>query len=85
MRFPHLKMAMAERRVPQYQVADLLRLSDAGFSRRLTGRTEFAPHEKQRIAEFLGLDAAWLFDEVRIPASARFRETAALSPAMETR
>ena len=37
------------------------------FSRCVTGRFEFAPHEKTRIAEVLGFPSEWLFAEVKPP------------------
>jgi hypothetical protein len=75
-KFPNLKLAMGERRVTQFMLADLLRMSDASFSRRLTGRAFFAPHEKRRIGEYLQLDPEWLFTEARIPSTARLHRSA---------
>jgi transcriptional regulator with XRE-family HTH domain len=93
MRFVNFRIAVAERRLAQYELAALLRMSDATFSRKLSGRAEFLPHERQCLAEFLGFDAAWLFAEITPPASARLtvvrhgcvHETAALCGAGEIR
>ena len=71
MKYPNLKVALSQKRIPQFVLAQLLRMSEGTFSLRMNGRAEFAPHEKTRIAEFLGFDADWLFTEAYIPASAR--------------
>jgi hypothetical protein len=87
-RFPNLKVAMAERRITQFMMAAVIHTSEATFSRKLSGRSVFLPHEKQRISEFFRIDPDWLFIEVRVPAAARFRpymENAMLTPAMEAR
>lgn len=84
MKFPNLKLAMDHRRCTQFMLADVLKISEPTFSRKIRGRAEFLPHEKCRIADALGYNVAWLFTEYTIPASAR-RETATLTPAAETR
>lgn len=85
MRYPNLKAVLFQRRIPAFELARVLKISEAQFSRRMTGRIDFAPHEKTRIAEALQIDPAWIFAEVHVPPMARFRETAMLTPAMETR
>jgi plasmid maintenance system antidote protein VapI len=62
---------MARARLTQYALADALKISDAEISRRMAGRREFAPHEKQRVSEILGFRPEWLFAEICPPASAR--------------
>lgn len=72
MLYPNLNWALSYMRVAQYRLATVLVISESCLSRRLAGRAEdFAPHEKQRIAEYLGFRADWLFAEVTPPASAR--------------
>ena len=85
MRFPNLKTGMSHKHVPSCELARLLKMSDANFSRSLHGHREFAPHERKRIAEFLRFNESWLFEETFIPATARFRETAMVRPQVETR
>jgi len=85
MRFPNLKTGMSHKHVPSCELARLLKMSDANFSRSLHGYREFAPHERKRIAEFLRFNESWLFEETFIPATARFRETAMVRPLVETR
>jgi hypothetical protein len=76
---------MFQRKISGFELAHLLKMCEARFSRKMTGKTDFAPHEKTRIAEALQLDPAWLFAETHIPPAARFRERAMLTPGMETR
>ena len=71
MSYPNLKPAMDEKRVRQLDLARVLKISPQGFSLRMHRWTAFAPHEKTRIAEFLGFEAGWLFAEGYIPVSAR--------------
>jgi len=85
MRFPNLKTGMSHKHVPSCELARLLKISAANFSRSLHGYREFAPHERKRIAEFLQFNESWLFEETFIPATARFRETAMVRPQVETR
>ena len=66
MKYMNLRFAIERRRVYGYELADALRLDPANFSRRLRRRTQFAPHQKARIAELLGFPADWLFAEMHI-------------------
>jgi transcriptional regulator with XRE-family HTH domain len=63
---------MREKKIRQYEIAQVLRINPTTVSEILGGiGRELAPHERQRIAELLGLTAEWLFTEVHPPASAR--------------
>jgi transcriptional regulator with XRE-family HTH domain len=64
MRFPNVAWAVAQRKLPQYQLAARIGLSEARLSRGLTGRTELTPGERAAIAGVLGFAEAWLFMEV---------------------
>jgi hypothetical protein len=83
MRFANLRAMMSHRRVRAWELAQILRHSDAYLSDRLNGRYEFAPHERTRLAEYFGVKEDWLFQEFRPPVARR--ETAMLTPAMEVR
>jgi hypothetical protein len=80
MKYMNLRFAIEHRRVYGYELADALRLDPANFSRRLRGRTQFAPHQKARIAELLGFPADWLFAETVFPSSTVPRSYIALAP-----
>jgi hypothetical protein len=67
MKYMNLRFAIEHRRVYGYELANALRLDPANFSRRLRGRTQFAPYQKARIAELLGFPADWLFAEMVFP------------------
>ncbi len=67
MRYPNLAWAMSNRRLPNYRVAALADLSESSFSRALSGRREFTPAERERIAAILGFPSAWLFAKARPP------------------
>ena len=72
MRFPNLIWAIDEKRLAHYELAARVGMDASRFSRCLRGRFEFAPHERQRIAEVLGYPLDWLFEEAkppRVPAS----------------
>ena len=84
MELDHLRAVMKQKRVRIYELARMLKMSDASFSHRLAGRYEFAPHERARLSAFFGINQNWLFSPLVIPPSAR-RETAMISPGMETR
>lgn len=71
MRYPNLNWALGYTGVAQYRLASVLAISESCLSRRLAGRAEFAPHEKQRIGEYLGFRVEWLFAQETPPASAR--------------
>ena len=63
MRFPNLVWAASHRGMPHYRLAAAISLSEARFSRALHGRVKFTPRERTRIAEVLGFDELWLFQE----------------------
>lgn len=63
MRFPNLVWAGSHRGMPHYRLASAIGLSEARFSRGLHGRVKFTPRERTRIAEVLGFDEVWLFQE----------------------
>lgn len=67
MLYPNLVWAMSHRRLPNYRVATLAEISESSFSRALSGRREFSPEERERIAKILSFPAAWLFAEPRPP------------------
>jgi hypothetical protein len=73
MYYPNLLWALGYLRIPQYRLADFLAMSESCLSRRLAGRADFTPGEKQRIAEHLGFRPAWLFSQEGPPASARLK------------
>lgn len=83
MKYPNLRAMMFHRKVRLFELAAVLRMSDGALSMRLTGRYEFAPHERNRLAEYFSVSSDWLFQEFRPPVARR--ETAMLVPAMETR
>ena len=61
MKFPNLVWALRDQRLAHYQLAVRLGMEPTRFSRCLNGRFEFAPHERKRIGELLGIDESWLF------------------------
>jgi hypothetical protein len=67
MRYPNLAWAMRNRRLPNYRVAALAELSESSFSRAISGRREFTPEERERVAAVLGFPSAWLFAKARPP------------------
>ncbi len=83
MLFPNLRNMMKYRRVRLWELAAVLKRSDTYLSDRLEGRYQFAPHERTRIAEYFGLQEGYLFKQFEPPVARR--ETASLTPAMETR
>ena len=58
--FPFLVWAVAQNG-PQYRLAVLLDESESWLSRRLTGRVDFTPLDRDRIARALGYPVEWLF------------------------
>jgi hypothetical protein len=62
-KFPNLVWAIRDRRLAHYEVAHRVRMEPTRFSRCLSGRFEFAPHERKRISESLGMDESWLFTQ----------------------
>ena len=83
MRFANLRVMMSDRRVRLWELAKVLKRSDAYLSDRLNGRYQFAPHERTRLAEYFGVKEDWLFQEFRPPVARR--ETAMLTPSAELR
>ena len=67
MSYPHLEFALKEKRLRHYELAKLLKLPATTLTLRMSGRTPFAPHERARTAEWLGLDEAWLFEPGQLP------------------
>lgn len=60
-----VRSVVARRRIPQAELAAHLGLSQAGISRRLSGRTEFSGSELARLAEILDVDVADFFTKAR--------------------
>jgi hypothetical protein len=52
----------------RYKFAAMVGHSESWLSRRLLGRVEFSPEERQTIAQALGYPAEWLFQEPQPPA-----------------
>ena len=67
MKYPHLFLVIRARGLAHFELAAALRRSPASFSRCINGKEEFAPHERTRLAERLGCDPGWLFEEISIP------------------
>lgn len=63
MRFPNLVWAIRDRRLAHYDVAHRVRMEPTRFSRCLSGRLDFAPHERRLISELLNIDEKWLFSQ----------------------
>ena len=83
----NLKTALQYRRISQKDLAGVLCLSEAEISLRITGKREFAPHEKTRTAELLGFNPTWLFQPhvIRPESGFQRREVTVLTPPIETR
>ena len=62
MRFPNLVYAISLKRLPHYEIAQAVGMSEWRFSRLLNGRSELRDAERKRIAEVLGFDVGWLFE-----------------------
>jgi transcriptional regulator with XRE-family HTH domain len=60
----NLKVALAVRRMRQAEIAAAIGVSPSTLSEFIHGRAELAPHQRQRIAEMLHADPAWLFQAV---------------------
>jgi hypothetical protein len=60
-KFPNLYWAIDNRRLAHYEFSACVHMERTRFSRCLNGLTEFAPDEKDRIAEILEFPAEWLF------------------------
>ena len=67
MKFPNIHWALSERRIAQFQLADAIGWGESKFSRALSGRVEFTPEERMKIAEVLGFPEPWIFQEVVPP------------------
>lgn len=65
----NLKTALAARRMRQAELAAAIGISPSLLSEAIHLRAQLAPHQRQRIAEVLCADPAWLFERViHIPA-----------------
>jgi hypothetical protein len=67
MKYPNLVLASNRDRLANYQVAMAAQMSESRFSRCLSGRTEFRPEERAKIAMYLGYHEGWLFQQVDPP------------------
>jgi hypothetical protein len=67
LKFPNLLWAISEFG-NRYKFAAAIGRSESWLSRRLMGRVEFSPEERQTIAGTLGYPAAWLFQRPQPPA-----------------
>jgi transcriptional regulator with XRE-family HTH domain len=67
MRYLNLAWAIRQRG-SQFQFAARLGESESWLSRRLTGRVEFTPEERERVAQSLGYPSDWLFQSPTPPA-----------------
>ncbi len=67
MRFPNLVYAISLKRLPHYEIAQEVGISEWRFSRLLKGRSEFLPAERERVAGVLGFDQGWLFETPNPP------------------
>jgi plasmid maintenance system antidote protein VapI len=85
MLYPNLKAVLFQRHITGYELAAVIKVNEVGFSRRMTGRVQFTPLERARIAAYFGLAEEWLFAPLNIPNSARYENAMAKFPALETR
>lgn len=67
MKFPNLLWAISQFG-NRYKFAAVIGHSESWLSRRLVGRVEFSPEERQTLAQTLGYPAEWLFQEPQPPA-----------------
>lgn len=67
MKFPNIHWAISHQRMTQYQLAATIGWGESRFSRALSGRAEFTPEERTKIAGILGFPMDWLFAEVAPP------------------
>lgn len=67
MKFPNIHWALSQQRMTQYELARVIGSSESKLSRALSGRLEFAPEERTKIADVLGFPEPWLFQEVVPP------------------
>lgn len=63
----NIAIAARTRRLPHYELARKVGMSEWRFSRALQGRSEFSSDERRRIAEVLGYAEEWLFATVVPP------------------
>lgn len=59
----------AERRVPQSELAEALRVSKMAMSRRFTAQTPFTPEELSKLADHFGVAVGAFFGEAEGGAS----------------
>ena len=71
MKFPHVAWAAAERGIPQYKLAAMIKRSEARLSRCLSGRTPFTAEERTALSRVLGFPEGWLFEEITPPMQMR--------------
>lgn len=65
----NLKVALSARRIRQAELAAAIGVAPSTLSGFIHDRAEFAPHQRERIAEILRAGPAWLFARVtHIPA-----------------
>jgi cyanate lyase len=77
MKFPNLVYAISLKRLPHYEIAQAVGMSEWRFSRLLNGRSELLDAERKRIAEVLGFDDDWLFERPKPKPRAFDAETTA--------
>jgi transcriptional regulator with XRE-family HTH domain len=58
-----VRAELARKRIPQADLAEVLGVSQAGISRRLSGDTPFDVNEVAAVADFLGVPIALLFGD----------------------
>jgi hypothetical protein len=63
LKYPNIHWAIERRRLRQFELASNLKMDPSRLSRCLTGRSDFAPHERKRISQILGFKEDWLFCE----------------------
>lgn len=67
MKFPNVIWAASHRGLAQYKLAAIAGMGESRLSRCLSGRFEFEPSERLKIAETLGYPVNWLFQEIVPP------------------
>ena len=67
MKYPNLFWACGKNRLANYEVAAAVEVSESRFSRCFSGRTEFRPEERAKIAVYLGYPEGWLFQQADPP------------------
>jgi hypothetical protein len=77
MKFPNLVYAISLKRLPHYEIAQTVGMSEWRFSRLLNGRSELLNVERKRIAEVLDFDVDWLFERPKPKPRAFASETTA--------